>query len=184
MCVSSNRLASLCQGMLLKYTYWRVVMIYRFIILATILSQLYGCSATPYQKFGSRGGYTDAQLSENIFKVSFHGNARTHRERATDFALLRSAEIAEAHGFRYFSIIDKNSYTTQRSVVIPGEYETRGTFSGNTYSGTTTYTGSNIRLSLPSTANTIICFNEKPEGFYTYSTTYVIKGIKGKYGIE
>jgi len=59
------------------------------VILAFILQ---GC-ATSYQKTSFTGGYSETQLDENVFNVSFKGNGYTSRERVADFTLLRSAEL-------------------------------------------------------------------------------------------
>ena len=46
--------------------------------------------ATTYQSEGLTGGFSETQLDENIFRVTFYGNGYTGKERVTDFALLRS----------------------------------------------------------------------------------------------
>ena len=53
---------------------------------SAIFILLVGCG-TAYQKMGFTGGYTETQLGENIFNVSFQGNGYTSRERASDFLL-------------------------------------------------------------------------------------------------
>jgi hypothetical protein len=65
--------------------------------------------ATPYQASGLFGGYEERRLSENSFKVFFHGNRYTRGERAADFALLRSAEVADQHGFPYFVVAEEEA---------------------------------------------------------------------------
>jgi hypothetical protein len=60
---------------------------------------LVAACATPYQSRGLAGGFSETQLSENMFQVYFRGNGYTREERVDDFALLRSAELAEEHGF-------------------------------------------------------------------------------------
>ena len=79
------------------------------LLFAVLLIQ--GC-ATAYQKSGFAGGYSETQLDENVFRVSFRGNRYTGREKVADFTLLRSAELALENGYQYFAIIDANSYTT------------------------------------------------------------------------
>jgi len=53
-----------------------------FLLVTVLLS---GC-ATPYQRQGFFiAGYSETQLAENVFQVSFQGNQNTGRERASDF---------------------------------------------------------------------------------------------------
>src|SRR5437764_1386447 len=58
---------------------------------------LFVACATPYQRHGFTGGFSESQLDENVFRVNFRGNGYTSPERAADFTLLRSAELARAH---------------------------------------------------------------------------------------
>ena len=68
------------------------------ILLVAIIMQ--GC-ATTYQSNGYTGGYSETQLDENVFKVSFRGNGFTRKDRTEDFTLLRSAELAIKNGYNY-----------------------------------------------------------------------------------
>ncbi len=63
------------------------------ITLAIFAVILVGC-ATVYQRQSFTGGFSETQLGENIFQVSFKGNAYTSRKRASNFTLLRSAGLA------------------------------------------------------------------------------------------
>lgn len=165
-----------------------------FIFLSVIA--LVGC-ATTYQKQGATGGYSSTQLDTNVFQVSFKGNGFTSRERANDFALLRSAELALENGFKYFVIIDAQQYSQNSTYTTPVTsttnintntygtaygYGNYGTYSGNTYgtATTTTYGGQAYHISKPRAANTIVCFKDKPEGF-SYNARFIEKSLKGKY---
>jgi len=168
-----------------------------YLVICVIL--LSSCS-TAYQKDSFTGGFTTAQLDENVFQVSFRGNGYTSRDKANDFALLRSAEVALENGFNYFVIVDanqydkKSSYTTPTTVTTTGSSNTQGTVNayGNTanYSGTTygrsTSTvngGQTINLSKPHTTNTIVCYNGKPQGF-AYNAKYTAQSLKAKHEIS
>ncbi len=61
--------------------------------------------ATSYQQFDFSGGYSERQTGESTFDVTFRGNAYTELQRASDFAMLRSAEVALDHGCNYFSVV-------------------------------------------------------------------------------
>lgn len=168
-----------------------------FIFLLTIY--LIGC-ATAYQKESATGGYSSTQLDTNVFQVTFKGNGSTSRERASDFALLRSAELTLEHGFEYFVIIDAQQYSKNSTFTTPVTsttnintntygtaygYGNYGTYSGNTYgtATTTTYGGQTYLISKPRAANTIVCFKGKPEGF-SYSARFIEKSLKGKYELN
>jgi len=98
------------------------------IALAVIL--LAGC-ATTYQPKSFTGGYSETQLGENVFQVSFRGNGYTSRERASDFNLLRSAELTLERGFRYFVIVDSEKYATTGTYTTPAQSHTTGSAYGS-----------------------------------------------------
>ncbi len=155
------------------------------ITIATLILQ--GC-ATTYQKTGFTGGYSETQLDENVFTVSFRGNGYTGRERVADFTLLRSAELTIENGFQYFAIIDANSYTSNSTYTTPTTSHTTGSVYGTgnyAYGSATTRTtgGQTYNISKPSSSNTIVCFKEKPETVFTYNANFIYKNIRQKYGI-
>ena len=160
-----------------------------------------GC-ATDYKSESFRGGYSEVRLDENVFTVRFAGNAYTSPEKAADFCLLRCAELALARGYSYFIVIDSSHYTKQSTVTTPATAYTTGTADtfgtatahGNqaTYMGTTSaqstttiYGGQTYVLSKPRSANTIVCFKEKPSGgAFAFGAAFLVNSLKGKYGIE
>jgi hypothetical protein len=91
--------------------------------------------ATPYQPKGFTGGFSETPLSENTFRVYFRGNGYTGEERAEDFTLLRSAQLAEEHGFPYFIIVDENSASSLAAMSTPTQSYT--TASATSVGGTT-----------------------------------------------
>lgn len=153
------------------------------IFLVTIV--LSGC-ATGYQKQSFTGGYSEIQLGENIFQVSFRGNGYTRGERASDFSLLRSAEVALENGFRYFVIVESEKSANVSVHTTPTTSDTTGTYGGGQFTATTTtYGGQTYLISKPSTTNTILCFKEKPEmGGLSFDAVFVTKSLKEKYGME
>ena len=86
------------------------------LILVALL--LHGC-ATPYQQTGLTGGFSETQLDENVWTVTFKGNGYTSRERATDFNLLRCAEICLENGYRYFMIVEGKEYSKEGFYTAP-----------------------------------------------------------------
>lgn len=145
--------------------------------------------ATTYQSAGFTGGFSETQLDENIFRVTFYGNGYTGRERVTDFALLRSAELTIEHGYKYFVTIDSDSFSKNSSYTTPiRSYTTGSAYSYGRHMSvsatTTTSGGETYNISKPGLSNTIICFKEKPEKVISYNAEFIYKNITQKYGIK
>lgn len=158
------------------------------LVIAIVAFLVQGC-ATGYHSSGFSGGYSETQLDENVFKISFRGNGYTGRERVADFTLLRSAELALENGYKYFVIIDANSYTSNSTYTTPTTSHTTGsahTYGNHTYGSATTTTtgGQTYNISKPSSSNTIVCFKEKPEEGFSYNAEFIYKSITQKYGIK
>jgi hypothetical protein len=158
-----------------------------FAILLTAL-MLAAC-ATPYQRIGLGGGYSETQLGKNIFQVSFRGNGYTSREKASDFSLLRSAELTLERGFRYFVIVGSEKDTKISTYTSPTQSSTTGSaygYGNYAYGSatTTTYGGQTYFISKPRATNTILCFKEKPDiNGIVFEAEFVVKSIRQKYGI-
>ncbi len=156
------------------------------LLMAAILS---GC-ATVYQKQGFTGGYSEAQLGENIFQVSFKGNGYTSRERVSDFALLRSAEIVIENGYRYFVVVESEKYSKVGAYTTPTTSQTTGSayVSGNYVHGsstTTSYGGQTFIISKPRANNTILCYKEKPDiNGLVFDAEFILRSIRTKYGLK
>lgn len=171
----------------------------RIVITLVVILSLGGC-ATAYQSEGKTGGFSSTQLDTNVFTVTFKGNIYTARDKANDFALLRSSEIALQHGFKYFAIIDAQQYSKNSTYTTPTtattninantygsaySYGNSATYNANAYGkATTTVLGRQIyNSSKPITSNTIVCFAEKPQGF-SYNAELIAKSLKEKHGIQ
>ena len=160
----------------------------QIIIISVAMLFLQGC-ATSYQSDSFTGGYSETQLDENVFKVSFRGNGYTRRDRVSDFTLLRSAELAIQNGFNYFVVIDANSYTSTSTHTTPTTTNTTASAygTGNYAYGNATSTttgGQTYNISKPSSSNTIVCFKEKPSSGFSYSSNFIYKSLTEKYGIN
>jgi len=90
-----------------------------------------GCAtSTPYQPYrpefmgGVHGGFSDEQLSADHFRVRFHGNEFTSRERVEGYLLYRAAELTLRNGFDWFRIADRHLdhevRTIERLPIAPG----------------------------------------------------------------
>lgn len=151
------------------------------ITLFAIFLFLIGCS-TPYQSIGPTGGFTETQLDENVFRVSFQGNRYTSSEVAADFALLRSAELTLLYGYKYFIIVDNSDVIDVKSYTTPVSSYT--TIYGNT-AQTYTYGGITYNRSIPSSTNVIVCFHEKPtDTVLSFNAEFLYKNLSAKYEIE
>ncbi|MEZ5499086.1 MAG: hypothetical protein R3E77_06620 [Steroidobacteraceae bacterium] len=152
----------------------------KILIAAVMAVALVGC-ATPYQSSGFRGGYKEIRLGDNVFQVSFQGNAYIGAQKVKDFTLLRSAELAQENGFDYFAIVDSASYQKTGVISTPARTYSSASVVGNSaYGSSTTYGGTVSTYAKPSSSNTIVCFKERPEGF-SYSATEVIRSLRAAY---
>lgn len=130
---------------------------------AIAFAAVLGC-ATPYQARAVRGGYSDMQLGDNVFRVSFEGNGYLSAQAASDYALLRSAELTLEKGFRYFVIASDE----ERGQVVGG---------GNAHAAFVT--------TMPSSMQTIVCYAEKPldPAGLVYDALVVRSAVRDRYGI-
>jgi hypothetical protein len=147
-----------------------------------LVALLSGCAST-YSAKNVFNGYSDTRLGENIFQVAFQGDGFDSRERVTDFALLRSAEIAMENGFSHFVIASMADNSSGATYVTPINTQAYATSVGRTVYGTAnTYGGQSFFITYPNTTNTIVCFKEKPDiQGLVYEARFVVASIKAKY---
>ena len=137
---------------------------------ALVCAILSGC-ATPYQKVGTdmSGGHSFHRISNDVFVVSFMGNGFTPPRQASDFAMLRAAEVALEHKFRYFTILGE----FDRSGVDYAQFTTPGYTTGTvtnyggfaTFSATTTPPlTTQIPIFKPGSEMAIRCYDQAPGG--------------------
>lgn len=77
-------------------------------------ASLSGCATpTPYQPLNPRnalaGGYSDARLDSNHWRVSFAGNSVTSRETVERYLLYHAADLTVGQGFDWFQETDKQT---------------------------------------------------------------------------
>lgn len=149
-----------------------------------------GACATSYQPQSLTGGFDEVQLDTNVFRVTFKGNGYTSAERAEDLALLRSADLALKHGFTHFAIVEGKSRADLGIVSMPTQSTTTGSvnFAGNTAYGqanTVTSGGQSFLIRRPSSTNTIMCFQGKPDiNGMVYDARFVFNSLGKKYGVD
>jgi len=90
------------------------------LLLATALA---GCQATRYQPAADSGGFGELQLTEDIWRIRFMGNAYTTRETARSYWLYRAAELTTSKGYAGFEVLPQIGMLPSRgsAVVIEGE---------------------------------------------------------------
>lgn len=137
-------------------------------LLLLVMGTLIGC-ATPYQSASFMGGFDETKLSNNSYQVNFRGNKYSSTQRATDFTLLRSAELTLENGYAYFVVVDSQNRTRQSLDYNPGSLNVAPSYSIS---------------SKPSTTNTIKMMEAEPEEIFSYHAQTVVASLKRKYGIE
>ncbi|MFN7694400.1 MAG: CC0125/CC1285 family lipoprotein [Burkholderiales bacterium] len=160
----------------------------RFIGLMLVVA-LAGC-ATGYKADGFTGGFSEAQLGPNMWRVSFKGNGYTSADRAEEMTLLRSADVVLQAGFTHFAIVDSRSRVDSVKVgSSPSTSQTQGSVShayGSTYNYTaTTQTqgGGDWIARMPSSSNTIVAFKGDPKQGQVYDAQFIYNSLGKKHGV-
>jgi hypothetical protein len=73
-----------------------------FVLLPLLLAGCY----THYQPNTGSGGYSEQQIDQNTFRVTFQGNSSTPDAMAHRFELRRCAELTKSRGGDYFVLVD------------------------------------------------------------------------------
>ena len=142
-----------------------------------------GCSTT-YQKSGFSGGFSETQIQPDVFTVRFKGNGYTGAERASDFCLLRCAELAIEHGYKNFAVVDSSSHY-KTTVSSNGPTTTTGTLQtyGNTTHGTfNTHGGGTTTWNKPRSTRTIRLLKRNEKG--SFDANFIRNSIRTKYKIK
>lgn len=148
--------------------------------------------ATIYQPRGLTGGYSSTTFDKNLFRVTFNGNGYTRLERVLDFALLRSAELCSYRSFKFFVVVDSNTYISNSRYITPTTTRTSGEIRFHPYSNYASISGRsrtsggqvyNIRK--PSVMLVVLCFEEKPDLIATiFNAEFIKESIRSKYKIK
>ena len=155
---------------------------------ACAVMALAGC-ATAYQKEGFSGGFSEVQLGENVWRVSFEGNGYTRGQRAQDLALLRSADLTLLKGYTHFGLADSRASTSNSTYTTPTTSATNfsGSTYGNSFSGranTTIYGGNTVFISAPSTVNTVVMFKGQPAAASSvFDASFICNSMAAKYEV-
>jgi hypothetical protein len=68
----------------------------------------------------SRTGYSERQVDQNRFLVSFAGNSSTPRDTVERYLLFRAAEITLQSGGTHFVMVDRDTDLQSRTYTTPG----------------------------------------------------------------
>jgi hypothetical protein len=162
----------------------------RLLTVLFVIILMSGC-ATGYGPAGIKGGYSDNKLQDDVYQVSFKGNAYTGSEKAKDYALLRASEIALKNDYKYFIVLDGKDSVKVTTYTTPLQAQTNGNIqmNGNTgsFDGTTSFSGGETyAYNKPRTSLTIKCFKEKPTTIeaFIYDAVQIKENLSSKYGIK
>ena len=75
-----------------------------------IVGALAGCGGepTPYQPAADGYGYSEQQIEDNRYRVTFAGNDLTQSDTVQNYLLYRAAELTLDRGYDYFTVVDRN----------------------------------------------------------------------------
>lgn len=138
---------------------------------------------TPYQAYSAwgGGGYTETEVQPGLFLVQFIGNQSTSPGRATDFALLRAADICLERGRAYMHIGGLASRNLQ-SGSLPGMTTTTVVPAGpDSPPVVSTSTSPPTMLSSPESGLAVSCVEAKQEG--DWDAAYLARAVRAKYSL-
>jgi len=156
--------------------------------LAVLATTLAGC-ATTYQSEGFSGGFNETKYAVDVFEVTFNGNGYTSKQRASDLALLRSAELTLQNGYRYFVVFagdtksDTYSYTTPSRTVTTGTVQTYGN-TGYVNAQSQTYGGQTYNFAKPTATKIFKMFKEEPNWLpMFFDANFICESVGTKYKV-
>ena len=153
-----------------------------------------GC-ATPYRPVKGGTGFSDSQVAADKFVVSFQGNGQTTSEQASDYALLRSAQVTLKHGFNYFAVVDITNTSSARPYIERQQFysdyppnmglppPSPGGFEPYRFGYIAEYDQPRIYFR-PGTRFLIQCFRIRPDKPFTYDAASVERSLTGKYKLS
>lgn len=96
---------------------------HKLVLGLTLLGMLVGCGQpTPYQPATDGYGYSEQQIEDNRYRVSFAGNDLTAMDTVQNYLMYRAAELTLDQGYDYFVVVDR---AVERSTVYWGAADTR-----------------------------------------------------------
>jgi hypothetical protein len=115
-----------------------------------------GACATPYQRHGLTGGFSEYPLDDDTYVVTFKGNGFTSRDRVRMYLHHRCAELTLETGHDAFAVIDGQSVDRTAQWVNPGHATTTTTGSVTSYGNTAYGSAQSQTTYSPPTSTTIV----------------------------
>lgn len=160
------------------------------LIAACIASALLlGACATPYQKQGLTGGFTETQLSPETYRISFKANTLTSADQVQDFTLLRAAELTLENGHRYFVVQESVDQTQRHVTVVPATTYSSGKVKSSgdkaKYESYSSSSPGYVKEEFsPGLGMVIRTLDAKPAKGEAYDAAFLVKSLKTKYEIK
>ena len=100
-------------------------------------------------------------------------------ERATDFCLLRSAELTLENGYKYFAIVNENSSSDLKTFTSAPQAHTNA-YGYTTFTGGQTFTSNHPRVQ-----NTVFMLKDKTDkAGMVYEAQFIVQSLRSKYSGE
>ncbi|MBA3611898.1 MAG: hypothetical protein H0W49_03085 [Nitrospirales bacterium] len=132
-------------------------------------------------------GYTDTQLNESVYRVSYAGYSIPQSE-CDDFAIMRASEIAKEKGYKYFRILTEKQSAHSESFYVPGSTYTTGTVSGYGNFAQMNSTGHSSGImgtaNYPVSTITIEMLKEKGDILDTLDAEIIWNSLAQKHGVD
>ncbi len=81
----------------------------KIIVTLSVIILLLSCAVT-YRPMNASGGYSENQMNENTFEVTFEGNQYNTLDQVRTYLTYRCAELTLQQGLSHFLIIEDQSY--------------------------------------------------------------------------
>jgi len=131
-------------------------------------------------------GYSDTQLNERVYRVSYAGYG-IPQSACDDLATLRAAEITKGKGYKYFRVLSENQSSHTQSLYIPGQTYTTGTVSGQgnraKVNATSYSTGYVSTANYPVSTITIEMLKDNDGASGTYDAEIIWNSLGEKHGV-
>lgn len=99
-------------------------------LIIVIAMALLGCAPNYYQPYSRDGyGYSEVNTGKNKYEIMFHGSVDQDEMAATQYAIIRTAEVGKQNSFSYFRIVNsKENEHAQKIIMVEREsdYGRRG----------------------------------------------------------
>jgi hypothetical protein len=128
-----------------------------------------------------RLGYSEIQLNNNTYRVSFAGYG-IPQSLCDEFALMRAAQLTKMKGHKYFQVMDEKQSSSSQSVAMPGVTNTTGSVSRSGNVRATSYsTGTAITMNYPVTSMTIQMLDNSADTSGVFNAEIIWNSLSAKH---